>query len=105
MSDNETGVSMNMKRTIFAALAVVAIATATPAHADPDSYLSLMHAQGASNDPSKQQDELYLGRLACAELAKGADDSEVESVLRSKAEINTHEANTIVITAREELCT
>jgi Protein of unknown function (DUF732) len=92
------------RRIVFGALVAAAIASAGAAHADQDSYLGLLHAQGASDSPDKQQDELYLGRLVCARLAKGKDDDEVESLLRSKAAINSHEANVFVITAREELC-
>ncbi len=78
----------------------------TPANPnDPNAqqkYLADLRSQGITggNDTEK----IELGQLACNGYHHGMDKSEIITMLRSNAQINSHVADTIVISAELDLC-
>jgi hypothetical protein len=71
------------------------------AHADNSAYLRTLRSEGVNADDNTA---LALGMDVCKGVGSGMDDSEIVTLLRSQATINSDTAEIFLSTARLELC-
>jgi hypothetical protein len=70
-------------------------------------YIDSIVSQGllAKPDAERHRDKLVdLGQMACTEKSNGMDDNEIIPLIRAQGELNSHQADIILIAASLDLC-
>ena len=89
-----------------ASVAVAAICSAAPAHADQDGYLKMLADDGFPMTYDNAASMLQLGYAVCATLHTSdlSEQQAVSRILRDKPDASPQKAQLVVAAAHSQLC-